>query len=78
MYRNWLCFNALYIKLCRLFNAKSYLCIYIKYIGIGFVLLYGISNIAGYFMSNPLYEYILSIYAMVWLDFMAYQPLQVI
>ena len=32
----------------------------------------------GYLMPNPLYTYILNIYDLVWLVFMAYQPLQVI
>ena len=38
-----------------LFNAKSSLYIYIKYIGFGFVGFYGISTIIGYLMPNPLY-----------------------
>ena len=36
---------------------------------------YGISTIVGYLMPNPLYTYILDIYDLVWLGFMAYQPL---
>ena len=36
---------------------------------------YGISTIVGYLMPNPLYTYILNIYDLVWLGFMAYQPL---
>ena len=36
---------------------------------------YGISTIVGYLMPNPLYTYILNIYDLVWLAFMAYQPL---
>ena len=36
---------------------------------------YGISTIVGYLMLNPLYIYILDIYDLVWLGFMAYQPL---
>ena len=36
---------------------------------------YGISAIVGYLMPNPLYSYILNIYDLVWLGFMAYQPL---
>ena len=35
---------------------------------------YCISAIVGYFMPNPLYTYILNIYGLVWLGFMAYQP----
>ena len=36
---------------------------------------YGISTIVGHLMLNPLYSYILNIYDLVWLGFMAYQPL---
>ena len=36
---------------------------------------YGISTVVGYLMPNPLYEYILDIYDLVWLGFMAYQQL---
>ena len=36
---------------------------------------YGISTIVVYLMSNPIYTYILNIYDLVWLGFMAYQPL---
>ena len=36
---------------------------------------YGISTIVGYLMPNPLYTNILDIYDLVWLSFMAYQPL---
>ena len=36
---------------------------------------YGISTIVGYLMPNPLYRYILNIYQLVCLGFMAYQPL---
>ena len=55
-----------HINHCRLFNAKSSLYIYIKYIRFGLVLFYGISTIVGYFMPNPLYTYILNIYDLVW------------
>ena len=48
---------------------------YISYIGFGWVGFYGISTIVGYLMPNPLYTYILNIYDLVWLGFMAYQPL---
>ena len=41
----------------------------------GLVGFYGISTIVGYLMPNPLYTYILNIYDLVWLGFMAYQPL---
>ena len=46
----------------RLFNAKSSLYIYIKYIWFCLVGFYGISTIVGYLMPNPLYAYILNIY----------------
>ena len=42
---------------------------------LGFILFYGISTIVGYLMPNPLYTYILNIYDLVGLGFMAYQPL---
>ena len=45
-----------------LFNAKSSLYIYIKYIWIGLVWFYGISTIVGYLMPNTLYIFILNIY----------------
>ena len=57
------------------FYAKSPLYIYIRYIWFGLVGFYGISAIVGYLMPNPLYTYILNIYDLVWLGFMAYQPL---
>ena len=41
----------------------------------GLVWFYGISTIVGCLMPNPLYTYILNIYDLVWLGFMAYQPL---
>ena len=56
-----------HINHCRLFNAKSSLYIYIKYIWFGLVWFYGISTIVGYLMPNPLYTYILNIYDLVWL-----------
>ena len=58
-----------------LFNAKFLLYIYIKYIWFDFIVVYGISTIVGYLMPNPLYTYILNIYDLVWLGFMAYQLL---
>ena len=59
----------------RLYNAKSSLYIYIKYIGFGLVGFYGILTFVGYLIANPLYTYILNIYDLVWLDFMSYHPL---
>ena len=50
-----------------LFNAKSSLYIYIKYIWFGLVGFYGISTILGYLLPNHLYEYILYIgFALIW------------
>ncbi len=46
----------------RLFNVKSSLYIYIKYIWFAWVGFYGISTIVGYLMPNPLYTYILNVY----------------
>ena len=54
-----------HINYCRLFNAKSSLYIYIKYIWFGLVGFYGISIIVSYLMPNPLYTYILNIYDLV-------------
>ena len=36
---------------------------------------YSLSTIVGYLMANPLYTYILNIYDLVGMSFMAYQPL---
>ena len=47
-------------------------------IWLGWVEFYGISTIVGYLKPNPLYKYILNIYELVGLVFMAYQPLKVI
>ena len=71
----WFGWVLWHINHCRLFNAKSSLYIYIKYIWFGLVGFYGISTIVGYLMPNPLYTYISNIYDLVWLCFMAYQPL---
>ena len=68
----WLFF---FINYCRLFNTKSSLYIYIKYISFDLVGFYGISTIVDYLMPNPLYTYISNIYDLVWLGFMAYQLL---
>ena len=63
-----------HINHCRLFKAKSSLYIYIKYIWFALVGFYGMSTIVGYLMLNPVYTYLLDIYDLVWLGFMAYQP----
>ena len=54
----WFRLALWHINHCWLSNAKSSLYIYIKYIWFGFVWLYGISTIVGYFMPNPFYSYI--------------------
>ena len=71
----WLGLVLWHINHCRLFNAKSSLYIYIRYIGFGLVGFYDISTIVGYLMPNPFYRYLLNIYDLVGLGFMAYQPL---
>ena len=43
--------------------------------GFSLVEFYGISTVVGYFMPNPFYTYIKNIYDLVWLGFIAYQPL---
>ena len=48
-----------------LFNAKSFLYIYIKYIGFDLRWFYCIPTIEGYLMLNPLNTYILNIYDLV-------------
>ena len=42
-----------------------------------FVGFYGMSTIVGYLIPNPLYTYISNIEDLVWLDFVACQPLLV-
>ena len=41
----------------------------------GFVWLYGISTIVGYLIPNPFYIYILNVYDLVSLTYIAYQTL---
>ena len=57
----WFGWVLWHINHCRLFNAKSSLDIYIKYIRLGLGGFYGISTIVGYLMRNPLYTSILNI-----------------
>ena len=63
-----ICFGLVlwHINHCRLFNAKSSLYIYIKYIWFVLVWVYGISTIVGYLMPNPVHTYILNIYDLIW------------
>ena len=44
----------------------------------GLVSFYGLSTIVGYLKPNPLITYILNIFDLACLGFMAYQPLSVI
>ena len=39
--------------------------------------LYGISTIVGYLMLKPVYAYVWNLYDLVFMGFMAYQPLKV-
>ena len=64
-----------HIKQYSLFNAKSSLCIYIRYTGFCLVGFYGISNILGYLLPSSLYTNILNICDLFGLVFMVYQPL---
>ena len=75
MYMIWFGWVLWHINHCRLFNTKSSSYIYIKYILFVLVRFYGRSTIGGYSMPNPLDTYILNIYGLVRLGFMAYQPL---
>ena len=59
----WLSWVLWHINLRRLFNAKSSLYIYIKYICL--VWFYDITTIVGYLILNPLYTYILDTYDLV-------------
>ena len=52
------CLVLWHINRCRLFNAKSLLYIYIKYIRFCFVWFYAISTIVGYLKPNTNYTYI--------------------
>ena len=71
----WLGWVLWHINHCGLFNAKSSLYIYVKYISFDFVEFNGILTIEGYLMPNPLYTYILNIYELVLIGVMTYQPL---
>ena len=79
----WVWFGLVlrHINHCWLFNAKSSLNIYIKYIGFGLVWflwhikhcrLFNVKSPLSLYLSLSLYIYI---YNWVWLGFMAYQPL---
>ena len=67
MYRIWVGLVLWHINHCSLFNAKFFLRIYINCIGFGLVGFYGISNIVGYLMLNPVYTYFKCIgFGLVW------------
>ena len=53
----WFGWVLWHINRCWLFNAKSFLYIYIKYIWFGLVEFCGTSTLVGYLMPNPLYTY---------------------
>ena len=61
IYMVWFGLVLWHINQYRLFNAKSCLFIYIKYIGFSLVWFYGISIIVDYSMPIPVYTYILNI-----------------
>ena len=61
----WFSWVLWHINHYKLFNAKSSLYLYIKYIGFGLVGFCGISTIISYLMQNPLYTYISNIYDLV-------------
>ena len=58
----------------KLFNPESHLYKYIKDIWFSLVRFYSILTIVGYLIPNPIYTYILNIYDLVCLGFIAYQP----
>ena len=70
----WFGWVLWHINHYRLFNAKSFFDIYIKYIRFGWVGFYSISTIVGYLMPNPLWTFIVNISGLVGFVFMAYQP----
>ena len=70
----FVCFYAI-STIVGLFNAKSSLYLLIKHIGFGLIGFYGILTIVGRWMPNPLHINMLNIHGLVWLGFMAYQPL---
>ena len=55
-----------HINNCWSFNARFFLCVYIKYIWFDMVWFYGISTIVGHLMPDTFYAYILNIYDLIW------------
>ena len=64
----WFGWVLWHINHFRLFNAKSTLYIYMKYIRFGLVGFFAISTIVRYLMTNPLYIYIYIKYKRFGLD----------
>ena len=62
----WFSLVLWHINHCGLFNAKSTLNIYIKYIWFGWIGFYDISTLVGYLMPNSFYADIVNIYDLVW------------
>ena len=62
IYKIWFSWVLWHKNHNRLFNAKSYLYIYIKYTGFDLVGFYVIRTIMGYLMPNPIYTNILNMY----------------
>ena len=72
----WVGWVLWHINHCRLFNAKSSLYIYIKYIWFGLVGFYVTSTLVGYLMPNSLYTYISNIY--IWFCFAGFYGISTI
>ena len=78
----WFGWVSWHINHCRLFNAKSFLYIYIKYIGFGLVGFYVKSTIVGYLVPNPyiyiyIYIYIFQTIQFSKVQFLVYTKLNV-
>ena len=68
-------FYGIWTILGYLMPNSLYTYVYIYSIWYGLVGFYGISTIVVYLMPNTPYTYILNIYDLLWMGFMAYQPL---
>ena len=69
--RNNCILNILYSNKAAILARGNILITYARWL----LLFNGISTFVGYFMPNHLYTYILNVYDLVWLSFMAYQLL---
>ena len=67
--------GALYLSIYLYLLKSCYITCTFNFDWFGLVGFYSISTIVGYLMLNPLYTYVLNIYDLVLLGFMAYQPL---